>query len=134
MKKTYTGSCHCGAIHFEADIDFDTGTAKCNCSICTKTRAWGAIVTPDAFRLIWGETDLLSYRFGRRTVHHCFCRHCGVRPFERGHHESAGGDFFSVQVSCIDDLDVDELLSGPVRIADGRNDAYLQSPSETRHL
>jgi len=38
MKKTYHGSCHCGAVRFECELDLAEDTSKCNCSIYTKMR------------------------------------------------------------------------------------------------
>lgn len=52
--KKYSGSCHCGAVRFEADIDLKQGTTRCNCSICTKARAWFALVATEHYRLIKG--------------------------------------------------------------------------------
>ncbi len=50
MKKAYHGRCRCGAVRIECQLDLAEGTSECNCSICTKTRFWKAIVKADGFR------------------------------------------------------------------------------------
>ena len=132
--KTYHGGCHCGAIRFDCSIDLAAGTARCNCSFCTKNRTWNVIIKPDAFRLVAGEDAVSDYQFGSNAGHHLFCKHCGIRSFERGHLEQIGGDYISITVTCLDDATVDDLMSGPVNFANGRDNAWWNVPAEIRHL
>lgn len=96
MKKTNSGSCHCGAVRFECRMDLApegqrseaelpgvwwTSTFRCNCSMCRKTRFWKGFVLAADFRLLSGEEALADYQFGEHMVHHHFCSRCGVRPF-----------------------------------------------------
>lgn len=134
MKRTYTGSCHCGAVHIEAELDLAAGTGKCNCSICTKMRLWGVKAKPDAFRLVAGENALADYQFNSGSVHHLFCRHCGVRAFEWADIPELGGKTYTVNVACLDGVDVDELVNAPITYYDGRNNNWWNKPAEVRHL
>jgi len=134
MLKTYQGSCHCGAVHFEADIDLSHGTSRCNCSFCSKIRNWVAIVKPDAFRLLSGEDALSDYQFGGKVNHHFFCRHCGVQVFGKGIVEAIGGHYVGIELAALDKAQPQELIDAPLRYMDGRHNAWFNTPSETRHL
>ena len=134
MIKTYLGSCHCRAVTFEADIDLARGTIKCNCSICTKTRNWSAVIRPESFRLLTGLAALSDYGFGAHIGHHMFCGYCGVRPFGRGRLDPEDGEYISIQLATLDNLEPLELIAAPVRYLDGRHNLWELSPAVTQHL
>jgi hypothetical protein len=131
--KTFHGSCHCGAVRFECDLDLANGTSKCNCSVCRKGRFWKAIVMANAFRLKQGADALAEYQFGGHVIRHLFCRHCGIKPFGNANVAELGGEFYAVNLACLDASD-EELASAPVRYEDGRNNDWESAPAETRYL
>ena len=133
MKKTYHGSCHCGAVAYEAGFDLADGTFKCNCSVCRKKRSWLAIVQPVDFRLVSGRDHLREYLFGSGSIHHLFCETCGVSSFARNDNETIG-PFIAVAVNCLDDANAEELAAAHIAYFDGLHDRYDAAPTETRHL
>jgi hypothetical protein len=137
MKKTYKGSCVCGAVEFECDLDLSEGTTRCNCSFCRKARFWMAFAKgDDAFRLLQGADVLTDYQ--RKVpsnpepfLHFLFCSRCGVRPFTRGGFlPRFGSAFHAVNLGCLDDATDEELAAAPIHHADGRNDDWN---AEARH-
>jgi hypothetical protein len=133
MLKTYRGSCHCGAVRFEAELDLSAPTYRCNCSICRRTRFWAAVAKPDGFRLCAGGGEIHEYAFGRKQNLHFFCRHCGVRAFGVGN-ETPIGTMYGVNVGCLEDLSEEELARVPITYVDGRDDRWQDVPGFVSHL
>ena len=114
--KTYTGGCHCGEVRFEVTSDI-SNVVSCNCSICQKRGALWAFAPVANFRLEAGENALTDYQFGKKTIHHLFCRTCGVGSFSRGRAPD-GSDTVAINARCLDDVDLTALNIVPF---DGRS-------------
>jgi hypothetical protein len=133
-QKTYHGSCHCGAIKYEADLDFAAGAGRCNCTYCSKVRSWSALLKPQQFRLISGGEGQGDYQFGQKVGHHRFCKTCGITVYGEGSLEQLGGDFVSIQISTLDDVAPEELAAAPVQYQDGRHDNWWNEPAVKSYL
>jgi hypothetical protein len=136
MVKTYHGSCHCGRVAFEVDMDF-SGSSKCNCSYCWKQRNWNVpALKPDQFRLLKGEEHLGDYaRSGEGfETHHRFCLHCGTATHGHGSIDAMGGAFVGVRIAALDDLSTDELMAAPITHCDGLGDNWWNAPQDIRAL
>jgi hypothetical protein len=126
-KSHYRGSCACGRVTFEADIDFSAGTHKCNCTSCWKRRWWSVKVAPEDFRLLTGG-DAIGPD-GRS------CATCGVALFRHAPvAEWNPTAYVSVSVASLDDLSPETLLAAKVTYYDGRANNWWSTPAEVRHL
>ena len=140
MKKTYQGSCHCGAVRFSCGLDLEAGTIRCNCGFCRKARFWMAFAPIADFHLLSGADALGDYQkapAGRPApfLNFLFCRHCGFRPFTRGGAlPRFGGEFYAVNIACLDGLGDEELAAIPVRHANGRDDDWEHPPAVHAYL
>lgn len=149
MKKTYHGSCHCGSVRFSCDYDLApagqrsdpgrpgvwwTATFRCDCSFCRKTRFWKGFVPAGEFTLLEGRDSLGDYRFAEGEIAHTFCRTCGVYPFVVSSLPQLGGDFYCVNLGCLDDATPEELAAAPVIYEDGANDAWSRAPAVASYL
>ena len=133
MLKTYKGSRHCGVVRFEADLDLEQSSFRCNCSICRRNRFWPAVATPEHFRLISGQDTLTEYLFNTRKNQHFFCKVCGVRAFGVGS-ETSIGKMYGVNIGCLEGVGEEELSKIPISYVDGMNDRWQHRPPFYSHL
>ena len=121
MKKTYSGSCHCGRVRFEVDADIDH-VRVCDCSICRKRGALIHRVDEADLRILTPLEDLMLYQWGSRTAKDYFCPTCGILPFRRPSYptakeQSEGIDPFygwAVNTRCLDKFDYSEVPQKPI--------------------
>ena len=114
--RTYTGGCHCGRVRYEAKTDLGRVIA-CNCSICQKHGLLLTFIPADQFKLLAGEDQVADYQFGKKKIHHLFCRQCGVESFGKGS-KPDGTEMIAINVRCLDDVDLSALSPTPF---DGRS-------------
>ena len=132
MLKTYKGGCHCGAVRFEADIDLNAPTYRCNCSICSRNRFWPAIVRPEAFRLISGESELTKYLFNTSATSTISANTAGW-PFGIGNAPDVNR-VYGVNLGCLEDVTPEELAAAPIVYVDGKHDNWHSAPAITSYL
>ena len=95
---------------------------------------WKNHVPAESFRLLQGADNLSHYRFGDGGIDHTFCKTCGVYAFVSSNLEEMGGEFYCVNVSCLDDVSPEELAAAPIRYEDGAHDDWGHPPKITSYL
>jgi len=110
--KSFSGSCHCGAVRFEIMSDFPELTT-CDCSICRRKNALMVKVHQSQFKLLEGADSLTLYQFHTCTAQHYFCNVCGIYPF---HRKRVTPDFFGINVFCLEGFEPSDI---PVRATVG---------------
>lgn len=139
MKKTYHGSCHCGAVRFEADIDLADGIRKCNCSFCWKLGYRKSFAAYEAVRVTDGRDRMREYKatpsnWPEGDINHYRCPNCGANFLSRGYLDFMGGNFWAVNVACLDDVTEEELAAAPIVYEDGKRDRQDKRPEITGYL
>ena len=99
------GSCHCGRVNYEAEIDPEK-VNLCNCTDCqmlTGTAFRVSVGAPrSGFRLLMGEGELTAYvktaDSGTRR-RHSFCRTCGTPVYATADIEDP--PTYALRVGCL---------------------------------
>jgi hypothetical protein len=113
-----TGSCHCGAVRWDVELDDLGKVIACNCSMCQRSGSLLVFVPADKFHLRTSEDALQDYQFNKHVIHHAFCKTCGVKSFARGQRPD-GQAVVAINVRCLEDLD--DVRKLDVQWVDGRS-------------
>ena len=102
--KTYTGSCHCGNVRYEVEMDLSGKVIACNCSMCKRKGTLLSFVPEAKFKQLSGEGAQTSYKFNKHIIDHLFCSTCGVTSFARGRGPD-GSAMVAVNTRCLEGVD-----------------------------
>lgn len=112
----YQGSCHCQAVKFEVEGSLD-GAITCNCSMCNRKGTVLAFVPESSFKILSGENSLTDYQFGKKTIHHTFCKVCGVTSFASGE-TPEGHKMKAINLRCLENFPLEKIK---IQHIEGRN-------------
>lgn len=90
-RRTYRGSCECGAVLYEVELDLAPSVPAHS--------VWERTARRHALRLLAGSESLSGHQFSS-DAHHFFCERCGVRLFSHHHPESARG-FYALDLKSL---------------------------------
>jgi hypothetical protein len=114
----YKGSCHCGSVTYEADIDEPGAAIECNCSICSRKGYLLWFTLRSRLNILSGTDNLAAYSFGPHIIRHHFCTTCGCATFGIGKPPNAESEMAAINVRCLEDVDLETLERRPF---DGRS-------------
>ena len=93
------GSCHCGAVQFEARLPEVLSGSRCNCSICAIKGAVMVYLPLEDLKVTAGEDVLGCYRFNTKVAKHHFCTQCGIHCF---HQARSDPDKYAINAACLE--------------------------------
>lgn len=115
MTEIKKGSCHCGAVEFEVELENGIdGLIRCNCSLC---RRKGAVMCPidiDKLKVTKGQADLGVYQWNTGIAKHYFCKSCGIYTH---HQRRINPRQYAFNIGCIEGMD--PALLEHITIVDG---------------
>ena len=112
----YKGSCHCGKVAYEVEMDALAEVMECNCSMCSRKGAKMAFVPGPKLKLTTPEENAGTYLFNKHVIEHRFCKGCGIHAYGVGR-DRQGKPMAMLNVRCLEGVDFDAL---PVKRFDGR--------------
>lgn len=105
------GSCHCGAIRFEAKLPSELSGSRCNCSICAIKGAVMVYVPLEDLTVTQGDDMLGCYQFNTKVARHYFCKNCGIHCF---HQARSDPDKYAINAACLEGVSPYDFLEVPV--------------------
>ncbi|MGM9484002.1 GFA family protein [Roseateles sp. NT4] len=101
---THHGSCHCGRIKFEVEVE-PASALSCNCSICQRKGSLLWFVPRTALKLLTPDENASSYTFNQHVIRHRFCPTCGMHPYGEGKGPD-GSAMAAINIRCLEDIDL----------------------------
>ena len=108
MAEVRKGSCHCGAVAFEVELENGLqGVRRCNCSLCRRKGAIMASVPIAGLKVVKGADKLTLYQWNTKTAKHYFCKICGIYTH---HQRRSNPSEYGFNVACIEGVDPFALI------------------------